>query len=90
MNALLLAIPIWTAIGLVLGGIYFTTLHWNIRRFASGKSLAMVFVLQLVRFGAMASALAIIAIHRGAVPLLAATAGILLARAVGVRWARRG
>ncbi len=90
MNVLLLAVPIWTAVGLALGGIYFTTLHWNIRWFASGKLLAMALVLQLVRFGAMASALAVIAIHRGAVPLLAATGGILLARVVSVRWARRG
>ena len=48
--------------------------------FAVGRSLPLALTSQLVRFALIACVLAIVASHFGALPLLAAAAGILAAR----------
>jgi F1F0 ATPase subunit 2 len=78
----------WLAAGAAVGALYFLTLHWNVRMFA-GRSPVLALALQLARFAAIAGALAIVAVHFGALPLLVATAGILAARTVFLRWGVR-
>jgi hypothetical protein len=58
----------WLTTGGVIGAFHFLTLRWNVHMFA------------LVRFALIACLLAIIASHLGALPPLAAAAGILAAR----------
>jgi F1F0 ATPase subunit 2 len=81
----------WLAAGAAVGALYFLTLHWNVRKFAAGRSpvLALALALQLARFAALAGVLAVVAVHFGALPLLVATAGILAARTVFLRWGVR-
>ena len=81
----------WLAAGAAVGALYFLTLHWNVRMFAAGRSLvlALALALQLARFTAIAGVLAVLAVHFGALPLLVATAGILAARTVILRWGVR-
>ncbi len=75
----------WLAAGMVIGAVHFLSLRWNVRMLTAGRSLLPVVVVQLSRFAAMAAVLAVIALSFGAVPLLTATLGILVARTVIVR-----
>jgi F1-F0 ATPase (N-ATPase) AtpR subunit len=77
---------VWLAAGALIGSCNFLALHWSVGRFAAGGCPALVLVLQLVRFGALAVALGVVARCFGAVPLLVATAGILSARAAVLHW----
>ena len=70
----------WLTTGGVIGACHFLTLRWNVHMFAVGRSLPLALASQLVRFALTACLLAIIASHFGALPLLAAAAGILAAR----------
>lgn len=90
MSEALFTVPPWMLAGVVAGGLYFSSLHWSVRRFVSGRSLPAALTVQLLRLGALAAVLALVAIHRGAIPLLAMAGGILVARMACVRWARRG
>lgn len=81
-----LAVVAWLAAGGLIGAPYFLTLRWNVHMFATGRSLRLALAVQLARFAAMAGVLALVALHFGAFPLLAATAGVLVARMVFVRW----
>ncbi|MBS0517395.1 MAG: ATP synthase subunit I [Proteobacteria bacterium] len=90
MNPLWYAVPMWVLAGLAAGGLYFASLQWNVRWFVAGKSLPMAFAVQMLRLGAMAAVLAVVAIQRGAVPLLAMACGILAARTASLWWVRRG
>jgi F1F0 ATPase subunit 2 len=76
----------WLAAGTVIGAIHFVGLHRNVRILAAGRSLLPAAAVQFGRFAVMGVALAVIAHSFGALPLLAATAGILAARTVIVRW----
>jgi len=76
----------WLAAGAVIGSIHFFGLRWNVRMVAAGRSLLPPAAVQLGRFAVMGVALAVIARLFGALPLIAATAGILAARALIVRW----
>ena len=67
-------------IGALIGAFHFRTLRWNVQMFAVGGSLLLASMSQLVRFAFIACLLAAIATQFGALPLLAATAGILAAR----------
>jgi F1F0 ATPase subunit 2 len=73
------------AAGALIGAFHFLTLRWNVRMLATGQSLPLALALQLVRLAVIAGALAVIAVHFGALPLLVAAAGVLAARTVIVR-----
>jgi N-ATPase, AtpR subunit len=75
----------WLAAGIVIGGFYFLTLRWNVRMVVAGGSLLPAIVVQLGRFAAIGIVLAFIAGYFGALPLLAATVGVLAARTVFTR-----
>lgn len=76
---------VWLVAGTVIGAVHFLSLRWNVRRFAAGRSLLPVVIVQLGRFVAIGVVLAIIARSFGALALLAAALGILAARTVIVR-----
>jgi F1F0 ATPase subunit 2 len=75
----------WLAAGAAIGAVHFMSLRWNVRMLAAGRSLLPAVAVQLARFAFIGAALAAIAIYFGALPLLAATAGILAARTVIIR-----
>jgi F1F0 ATPase subunit 2 len=75
----------WLAAGAAIGAIHFTSLRWNVRMLAAGRSPLPAVAVQLARFAAFGVALAAIASYSGALPLLAATAGILAARTLIIR-----
>jgi N-ATPase, AtpR subunit len=76
----------WLAAGLIIGGIHFLTLRWNVWMLTAGRSLLPAMAIQFGRFAAIGIVLAFIAAYFGALPLLAATAGILGARMFIVRF----
>jgi len=93
MNAildLLHAVPpaAGVAIGLVLGFglglVHFTTLKHVAALYTSGAKVWRVLGLQLLRFALLALVLIVVA-QLGALPLLAAAAGILVARQIVIR-----
>ncbi|OJU23816.1 MAG: hypothetical protein BGN91_08335 [Nitrobacter sp. 62-13] len=75
----------WLLAGALLGWFHFLTLRWNVRILVSGRAL-LPFALQLLRFAMPAAALSIIARSFGALPLLTAALGLLVARIVVFRW----
>lgn len=85
----LLAAGAWLVAGAAIGALYFLTLRWNVAMFTAGRSPVLALAMQIGRFAAIAGGLAVVAIHFGALPLLVATAGILAARMVLVRWGVR-
>jgi len=76
----------WLAVGVLIGGGYFLSLRQNVRMFAARRSPLLPLGFGLARFALLAVALAAIARAAGALPLLAATAGILVARTAVIRW----
>jgi F1F0 ATPase subunit 2 len=75
----------WLAAGTVIGAVHFLSLRWNVQMLTAGRSLLPVVAVQLGRFAAMAVVLASITRSFGALPLLAAALGILMARTIIVR-----
>jgi F1F0 ATPase subunit 2 len=70
----------WVAVGALIGALHCLTLRWNVRLLAVGRSLLLALGTQLVRFAIVGGALAVIASQFGALSLIVATAGILVAR----------
>jgi F1F0 ATPase subunit 2 len=70
----------WVAVGALIGALHFLMLRWNVRLLAVDRSLLLALATQLVRFAIVGGALAVIAGHFGALPLIVATAGIMAAR----------
>ncbi len=83
---LLLASGAWLTAGAAIGVLYFLALRWNVQIFATGRSVLLAVALQFARFAVMAGLLTIVALEFGALPLLAATGGILMARTMLLRW----
>lgn len=75
----------WLAVGALLGACHFLTLRWVVRMLASGRKLAMVLGVQLLRLAGVAGALGLVASQFGALPLLAAAGGILATRTAILR-----
>lgn len=71
-------------VGMILGVVHFGALWWNTRLYTEGGSTALALALQLGRFVVLAVVLAGIALL-GALPLLTAALGLLLARRLVVR-----
>jgi hypothetical protein len=82
--ALLAAGAAWLAAGAVVGTFHFLTLRTSAWMLVTGSSLGAALALHLIRFAITGGALFLIARH-GALPLLAATLGILGARMAVVR-----
>ena len=83
---LVVSVGSWLAAGALIGAFHFLTLRWNVGMFAAGQSLLQALAIQLIRFAVIAGVLAIVAHYYGALPLLAATLGILAIRTVVVRF----
>ncbi len=86
LAARLIIVGVWLAAGMLIGAGYFLTLRRNVGMFAAGRSLLLPLGFQLARFVLLAAALAAIARSSGALPVLAATAGVLVARTAVIRW----
>jgi F1F0 ATPase subunit 2 len=71
----------WLAAGVFIGWLYFLSLWWNVRRIADAESPRVASAIQLVRFGLVGGAFAMVAALFGAMPLMAMTAGLMVARA---------
>jgi F1F0 ATPase subunit 2 len=76
----------WLSVGALIGALHFLTLRWNVLMLAGGRSLLPALATQLARLAIVAAALTIIAVHFGALPLVVATAGILIARTAVFRF----
>ena len=75
----------WLAAGALIGTLHFLMLQWNVSMIAAGQSLLLPLGIQLIRFALIAAVLAAITRSFGALPLLAATVGILAMRIAIVR-----
>jgi len=77
--ALLLESGAWLAAGGLVGAFHFLSLRSSARMLATASAPSAALALHLVRFAVTAGALIVIARH-GALPLLAATLGLVAAR----------
>jgi N-ATPase, AtpR subunit len=76
------------AVGVGLGLAYFAALRWTVSLYAAGSGWRVPTMLTLGRIGAGAAILGLAA-RFGALPLLAAFLGFLIARGIALRAARR-
>lgn len=74
----------WLCAGMLLGSIHFITLRTNVRMLSDGRTL-LPLGFQFLRFALLAVALTVITRWFGAMPLLAAVMGLLMARTAVVR-----
>ncbi len=79
-----LQLAAWLAAGSMLGGAHFLSLRWSVRLFLAGRA-AWSLALQGLRLALLAGAFAAVAVWFGALPLLAVTGGLLLARTAVLR-----
>jgi N-ATPase, AtpR subunit len=84
-----LSLGAWLCAGALIGTIHFATLRWNTLVFADGRSILLPIGIQFARFVATGAMLFGIARFFGALPLLDATVGILVARTIAVRRERQ-
>jgi len=75
----------WLGGGALIGTFHFVTLGWNVRVLTLGGAPLFAMALRLARFSLLAGVLAALASRFGAMPLLLATAGILVARTAAAR-----
>ena len=76
---------LYLAAGLALGALYFALLFRTVRLHASQASAAQVIPLYVIRLAAALAAFWVIA-QQGALSLLLALLGFLIARAASQRW----
>jgi F1F0 ATPase subunit 2 len=88
MNAHILPGVAGLLAGVLLGFAYFGSLWWNTRLYSTGTAVRALTV-QVLRLGVLVAALVVLA-RFGAVALLAAVLGLLLARTVVLRVVGRG
>ncbi|MGA7803173.1 ATP synthase subunit I [Bradyrhizobium sp.] len=74
----------WLATGVLLGLLHFHSLRMNVRCLIAGEMLASL-SLQLLRFAVTAAGLTLIARELGALPLIEAAIGLLIARSAVLR-----
>ena len=79
----------WLGLGMAAAVLHFGLLRWNTALYARPGGLVSGIGLQAARMVALAGVLYAIALH-GAVPLLLATLGLLLARPFVLRLGRGG
>lgn len=75
----------WLSGGALIGAFHFLMLRRSVRMLALGRPPLLAMALQLGRFALLAGVLAAIASRFGALPLILAAAGILVARTAAVR-----
>jgi F1F0 ATPase subunit 2 len=80
MFMLVLKTSAWLAIGGLIGTCHYVTLRWSAHMLVTGSSLPAAMAVQLVRLAIIACMLTIIIRQYGALPLLAATLGVLASR----------
>jgi hypothetical protein len=73
------------AVGAFAGTLHFALLRWNTALYARAGRIAAAAALQVLRLGALAGLLVIVA-RQGALPLLLAALGLLIARSFVIRW----
>ena len=74
--------------GVAIGSAYFLALRWSVQLFVGGPVLLSV-ALQALRFALLAVIFVAITRGAGAAALLAATAGLLVARTMALRGSAR-
>jgi F1F0 ATPase subunit 2 len=74
----------WLVVGGVVGAFHFLTLRRSAQMLTGEATLPRALVLHLIRLAATAGALTVVARH-GAMPLLAATLGIMASRTAVLR-----
>ena len=74
----------WLAAGIAGGSVHFALLRWNTRLYLAGANVARALGVQAARLAAVAALLVVAALH-GAMPLLAAAIGVVLARLLVLR-----
>jgi hypothetical protein len=82
------ALAIWIAAGFGIGLVYFAVLRRSIEAFAADGRRLMPAMLALARIAAIVTFLGLAA-RAGALPLLLALLGFLMARMLALRAARR-
>jgi hypothetical protein len=75
----------WLLAGVAGGTAHFVLLRWNTRLYLGGGSVGRALGVQALRMVVTALLLAFAAWHGGALPLLLATIGVLLARLLVLR-----
>lgn len=84
---ILLEAALFAALGLAAGLAFFTALRLNVGLYVSGGSVLLPAAFHVGRMAALAVALLLV-VQCGAVALLAALAGLLVARAIVLRGSR--
>jgi F1F0 ATPase subunit 2 len=79
--AIPLSLAAHLAAGIVLGVLYFCSLWWNVCRFTGGGRATTTIALMIGRF-ALLGGLLMLASLEGALPLLMAAFGVLIARSI--------
>lgn len=82
-----LSLALHLAAGLLIGLLYFRSLWWNARLFASGGRVRSTIALGLGRFVLLGGLLTLASLE-GAPPLLAMSLGVLIARPIIMRHVR--
>ncbi len=83
--SLFLAVTGYLALGLIVGGIYFTAMWWSAQLFAAGGRMPLALFLGMGRLALIVVVLVLVATRGGALPLLATALGIVIARFVAMR-----
>jgi hypothetical protein len=75
----------FVAAGVLAGVVYFGLLRWNTTLYLGGERVGLGAALHIVRLGALAALLVLMAMW-GAMPLLSTAFGLLIARPLVTRW----
>lgn len=70
--------------GLLLGAVHYWSLWWNVKAWAAGGAWLRVIAVQVARLALVAGVFVTVA-RLGALPLLLATLGVVVARLAAVR-----
>ena len=87
--SLVLQAGVWLSCGALIGALHLLSLQWSVRLFVAGGAPLVPMILQLGRLAFIAGALVLIVGHFGAVALVAATLGILIARTIAIHTGER-
>jgi F1F0 ATPase subunit 2 len=85
LPSLTLQAGVWLSCGALIGTLHLLTLRWNVKLFIAGGAPLLAMALQLGRLAILTGVLAVIVSRFGALSLLVATAGILIARTAALR-----
>lgn len=86
--AVILEFAAYLALGVIVGGLYFTAMWWSAQLFAADGRTPLALFLGMGRLTLIVVVLALIATRGGALPLLVTALGIVIARLVAVHRVR--